>query len=96
MVTKQKIPPKMGMNVEINAQLKLQITDSESIQKFYNLLKKIQHRKFCVGFGIPRIEDDEKEIVKNILSVLTQYGFQNKELDEKIKKSEEIKSDEKN
>lgn len=58
------------------------------MQTLFNLLTKLVNKRFQIGFGIPVIEDKEREVIKGILDVMKTYGFSNKELEEKIKKLE--------
>lgn len=78
----------MSLNVKVVALLKLEINDQDEIQTFVDLLTKITTKKFCVGFGIPKLSKEEFELAKDLLKAVREYGFENPELEKTTKISE--------
>lgn len=61
------------------------------------MLKKVEHKRTCIGFAVPKFTDEERDIAKNILAVLSQHGFANADLDKKLTDIEKVEQkDEKN
>lgn len=84
----------MGVLVDVTAHLVLKVDDTENIQVISDLLTKITARKFCLGFGVPKLTERELAIAKDMLEKIKEHGFDNPELNQIINKPR--KKDEEN
>jgi hypothetical protein len=83
----------MSFELALDNSLTVTISGIEDIQRFYNVMQKVNKRKFAVGFGIPNLVKSEKEMVENFVKALQECGFSNPKIDElQIEKKNEQKS----
>jgi uncharacterized protein (DUF1015 family) len=83
----------MAFEVALDNTLTITIESVGDIQRFYDVMQKVNKRKFSVGFGIPNLTKSEKEMVEGFIAAMQSLGFSNPKIDElTIEKVDEKKS----
>jgi len=86
----------MAFEIQLDNSLVIKIDGVVDIQKFYNLMQKVNKKKFSVGFGVPNLNKTEKAMIEGFVASLQECGFSNPKLDnltiEKTETKDEKKS----